>query len=65
MGLEEQHIRGIYLLDDGDSTQRKRLRILHIIIDNAVEHLLLILTREWRLVAGKTGAKLSIKLWTY
>lgn len=47
----EQQIRNSYLLDDGDRTKRKRPWILHIIIDDAVKHLLLILTGEWRLVA--------------
>ncbi len=53
--------RGFYLLDDADSTRRKRPWILHIIIDDAVEHLLLILTREWRLDAQERDAELTIE----
>lgn len=37
------------LLNDGHRLRRKEARVAHIIIDNAVEHLLLIITWERRL----------------
>lgn len=46
-----------HLLDDGNGSRRNTLWILHIIVDDAVEHLLLILTRERRLAAWQTRAE--------
>lgn len=54
LGSVKGHTR---LLDDGNSTRRNTLWILHIVVDDAVEHLLLILTGERRLVAWQTLAE--------
>lgn len=52
--------RGHYLLDDGDGVRGKRSRILHVIVDDAVEHLLLILARERRLAGREKDDELAI-----
>lgn len=58
----EQQQRDAHLLDDGNSTVRNTLWILHIIVDDAVEHLLLILTREWRLAELQTRWVINLHL---
>lgn len=40
---------GCYLLNDGDGVWREASRILNIIINYAVKHLLFIFSWEWRL----------------
>lgn len=50
----EQQQKDSHLLDNGNSTGRNTLWILHVIVDDAVEHLLFILTRERRLAAWQT-----------
>lgn len=53
----EQQERDAHLLDDGNSAGGNALWILHVIVDDAVEHLLLVLTRERRLAAWQTHAE--------
>jgi len=55
-------IMSSYLLHDGDGISRKRRWILHIIIDDAVKHLLFILTGKRRLAGEQRDAESAFKL---
>lgn len=55
---ENRSFKWFYLLDDGDGIGGKTRRILHMVVDDAVEHFLLILARERRLAGGKKDAEL-------
>ena len=51
---------GCYLLNDGDGVWREASRILNIIIDYAVKHLLFIFSWEWRLAQDGEGEAFSL-----
>lgn len=51
---------GKYLLDDADSIGRNAGWILHVVINDAVKHHLLIFTRERRLAGGRKDAELGL-----
>lgn len=44
---------GRNLLDDGDGIGGKRRWVLHVVVDDAVKHLLLVLAGEGRLESGQ------------